>query len=288
MKLTGRERNLLIFAVVFCTLLIYGNYVLIPQYGKIQKLQSDIARKEDTLEKLLSNSSDVKQKIAKAQSEISDMLEVIPYTRDTESLLKSLDSMITTSGMQQQSIQFNEESKSAEANGNNGGNDTQSQQPQYSIVPVSMDIKGSYIQAVNLLTLLEDSKRLFNYKNISMSVDENGGIDMNLSLEYYSMGRDMEVDSEKIKGSGKENPFEPLVKPEAAQQSAVPGEIPQNIDDMLNQEFQKLFESMFQGIIKETSQANPQNPESQNTQQPQDSENQGVQAQLDMQNNQGQ
>lgn len=288
MKLTIRERNLLIFAVIFCTLLLYGNYVLIPQYRKIQQLQSDIAQKEDTIRKLLSNSPDVKQKIAKAQMKISDMLEVIPYTKDTESLLKSLDSMITASGLQQQNIQFGEENKITETDGNDEGKNMESRASQYTIIPVTVDLKGNYRQAINILALLEGSKRLFNYKNVRMNVDENGDIDINLSLEYYSMGKNMEVDSEKIEGSGKENPFEPLMKPETATQDTNGGKAPQGIDETLNQEFKKLFESMFQNIIPKNGEANPQSPESQNIQQSKSSENQGVQVQQDIQNNQGQ
>lgn len=250
MKISRRDRNLLIFTALFCAFILYGNFVFVPQYNRIHLLQDEIAKKEQTITDTLSTINNIDSKISSTRSEISSMLEIIPYTKDTESLLKSLDGIIATSGIEQVAISFGDESE-PESSTNSDNNNEEAQKPAYSVIPVDISAKGTYRQAINTMALLENQKRLFNYKGIGMTADENGNVSLDLSLEYYSLGRDMEIDTQRIEGSGKENPFEPIIRPGTPETETPAGtSTPEGIGDMLDQEFQNLFESMFQSIIQ--------------------------------------
>ncbi len=211
MKINRRDKNLLIFTLIFCFFAYYTGHVFVPQYKKIHTLQEEIANKESIITDTAAVLNGIDGEISSSPSEITSVLDIVPNAKDTEFLLKSLDGVIAAGGMNQTGIGFGDESRcELPGYGNNKG----AIKVKYNVVPVDIKLKGTYRQAINTMALLESQKRLFNYKSIDMTADQNGNINLSLSLEYYSMGKDAEAVTQETQGGGKDDPFQPIIKSE--------------------------------------------------------------------------
>jgi Tfp pilus assembly protein PilO len=181
MKISRKDKKLLIFTLLFCLFVCYGNFVFKPRYDRLKFLHKEISRKERFITE--THSAVKRDRGVPATSNISLFNDIVPKTKESESLLKTIDMVIAKGGMQQISISFGEESRQKlSLEGDNFS---------YNMLPVDIHLKGTYSQAINTLALLENQKRFFNYKSLDMVADEKGNINLSISLKYYSMGKNM-------------------------------------------------------------------------------------------------
>ncbi|KHO62366.1 pilus assembly protein PilO [Thermoanaerobacter sp. YS13] len=248
MKLTGRERALIYFAVILGFFALYYQYYLTPKILEIRNLSIELKNKRQILEQVTTlNNKSLKEGLDKQQTQLKELSIILPEERDIEIFLFNLQQMINDTGVKAKSLNFENQGQSQKETSNVKKED-------FVTIPVNITVSGNYDEIIAFLKEIQNSKRLCNIQSFSIVKDQNQqNLLLTLQIFIYSMkdsgGTSIQSDFSK----GKNDPFKSLYDNTRNEQSnnveqSSASQSPQNLQNI---DVNKIINDTIEKVLKE-------------------------------------
>lgn len=200
MKLSNREKNLIVIAGTLLVVFIVLRFLIQPQMQKIQGLKEELEIKTLSSEevKLLVASRDtVKSQIEEKEKTIAQMKEKYYAQLAQEEIIWTINTSAENVNLQLESLSF----QNLEVN----------ESTPYRSLQVKVPFKGDYNGIMGFLANLRRNGKHIILENMLLKNQENGLLAGEFLLGFYSASEDMSKSSFQGKVSEKnKNPFQPF------------------------------------------------------------------------------
>ncbi|WP_425060714.1 hypothetical protein SCACP_14570 [Sporomusa carbonis] len=170
---TKHKLYILGLGVVLLTTLFYI-LVLSPQRDRIAELKSEYqaeSQRVKTIEAFAMNHPDLDQYLNELDNKLAQSDNKLPGQPEVGEFLKDVEQAAKGSG-----IQLSEIKPSPAAN-----------KESYREIPVEINVKGTYLQTLDFIKKLEDSRRFNAVTNVNIQAKQ-GSLESKLNLIIYSYG----------------------------------------------------------------------------------------------------
>lgn len=162
----------IIASIIFaaCGLLVIG--FLLPKYEDIQSAREAIDIRQAKFEErsaLINNAAGMEKKYKQNLDNINNLAFLIPSKKQNDQVLSGISEMVNQSGLRLLEISM--------------ADTTQSALDQYKPTIVSVRLSGDYLAFFNFLKLLEQSIRLYDLREITISQDTATKTSLNFELK---------------------------------------------------------------------------------------------------------
>lgn len=251
MKISKREKVLLMILGIIIVIGCYYKFVYIQQNEMINQLNKEKSQDEQKIITIRNYASSIGKresdiKILKAQIQ-NKTLDIVPDIKE-EKIIVDLDNILNNSNLDGYSITFSDvsvqpiSSKKQEqkqdvkdplqdlvnqyngksiihssTNENNSDNKSNANKDKNSVsaekMTVNINLKGSYINVINLIKNIENYSKKIIISNIKLAQDAKSGTSGIVTLDYYGIPKVTDEDKDFLKWEynnkyGRDNPFE--------------------------------------------------------------------------------
>lgn len=163
-----RSLSLLLTAVLLIGALIFYTNILKPEYNRIQTLRGELAAKKvlfDDRKVIIDRVKDLLTNYQSAMKLQKDISLALPFTADTAPLFNQIFSHGRNSGLQLQSLGFNQIPPNQDGLG---------------VVQMTLNLRGSYPSLKTFLQLVETNTRVMDVSRLTITGDT-----YNLTINAY-------------------------------------------------------------------------------------------------------
>lgn len=218
MKLTNRERVLILLALVIGIIALYYQFILSSQLSNISKLKNEVTSLKTESNKYdMLNLKNLNESLTKVEQKINTTNEELPDYENIEEFIVSLDNIIASTGVNFKEINFqnngnqgqNQNPPQQNLQQQNGGNSKS--QKKYVEIPVNISVTGNYNNISAFISEIQKLKRINDIKSLEILNDkESDSLTLNMSLVIYSMNQKGGSYLKPSSTTGRSNPFKPL------------------------------------------------------------------------------
>lgn len=174
LRLSEREKTLLLVLILACLVLVFNYYVYRPIQQRVAELEAQAEEKQESAQMAMeieSNPAVYHEKIAKAMDEAAPILKMLPKYPQESVFVNQIGILASETGLKVQQV---EPSKPvAESN--------------YYRIPVKIVLKGKYDQILNFLQALdEDPPRLLHFRAWNLNLQQDGAYDLTLEVDIFA------------------------------------------------------------------------------------------------------
>jgi len=192
-NLSKSDRMVLIGIGILCVLFLYYQFLINPALIKISDLNLQIATKRQTVEDIQSMeiiNGKLKKKIVTLKSKYDASKTLLPTELRDPEIEDELNKLAISNAVTMTSMSFGSSSEynsGAVATTNTAtAASTSAQNNKLMLVPVAMNISGTYKDIMNYIIALEKASRISEVQNISIFKDDvNKSIKVGLVINYY-------------------------------------------------------------------------------------------------------
>ncbi|RKD34588.1 hypothetical protein [Thermohalobacter berrensis] len=239
MKLTKREKKMLIILLIVAISALYYNFLLSPQLNKINALEKSLEeykQKVSLLDNKIMENKNINREYKVLNARISSMyIRFLPEIIQ-EKIIVILDNMLVSSDLESENISFSEpEIKSLEEKDekeeeyqienlvkeflgykNNNKNEENSIEngniPRVKVMNVEIDFRGTYEELINFIRLVENYEKEILINRLNVVNQDSDNLIGFMELQFYSIPKIHNQDKEFITWNivndyGKNNPF---------------------------------------------------------------------------------
>jgi type IV pilus assembly protein PilO len=230
MKLSKRESNLLVIVLVGLAVYTYYNFFLSNIIDRYLSLKKDMKINQQQLLSLQKDKNDIDfliKEIEKSKKQIAEMEMLIPSSKKVPEIITQLESLSKGAGVKLTGIVF--ESDPKEKKEEKQPTDKGQLKPQNNInnvndndyveIPIQLNLEGSYNNIISFLATMENFKRLYNIRNITLNKkqgDTGENLEMQLGISTFAIKYNQKLMEEPTtydfmnKNYGRQNPFKSL------------------------------------------------------------------------------
>lgn len=166
-------------------LALAGLFVLRPVVGLLTKHTGEISQARAETASLTKKSAELKQlkeTLPGYQSQYASALEGLPKTKDVAGYQTTLEDLAKLTGI---NLTLVDTSGSAQQGGKSGTTATQAPQMVggFPVIPVRMEISGSYAQTLDFLQRLESMSRFTRVTGLGLSADTTGTLKTTINAQ---------------------------------------------------------------------------------------------------------
>jgi len=186
LKLPAKIRAIILVVVLVLEVVAFYFVMYSPELEKLDQLKGQLVKLDSQVAQkrvIAGGLEKFKQEYAKAQEELKRALEKLPDKKEIPSLLTSISSAAKDQGMEIQLFRPGAEFK----------------QDFYAVVPVSLEMKGTYHETALFFESLARLTRIVNVKDYSMQ-GSGGGVSVKCNVETYRFLDPSEIQSAKNSG----------------------------------------------------------------------------------------
>ncbi|MGF7397061.1 type 4a pilus biogenesis protein PilO [Thermoanaerobacterium thermosaccharolyticum] len=221
MKLTARERILIVILLIVALFSLYYQFILTRQLAVIDELRQDVVNlKAEVTSYNKINLNNIKNSLADINQKIDISNEELPDYENIEEFIVSLDDIISSTGVNFEEINFNS-NQGQEQSVNNQQAKSNSNKNNYTEIPVNIKVTGDYASITAFIRDIQTLKRINDIKSLEITSDsKSNGLLLDMNIVIYSMNKKGGSYLEAPSMKGKSDPFKPLIEENQNPQSS--------------------------------------------------------------------
>ncbi|WKV08976.1 type 4a pilus biogenesis protein PilO [Thermoanaerobacterium sp. CMT5567-10] len=221
MKLTAREKVLIVVLLIVASFSLYYQFILTTQIAVIDKLKQDVVNlKAEVTSYNKINLNNIKDSLININQKIEISNEELPDYENIEEFIVSLDDVISSTGVNFEEINFNS-NQGQEQSVNNQQAKSSNNKNNYTEIPVNIKVTGGYANITAFIRDIQTLKRINDIKSLEITSDnKSNGLLLNMNIVIYSMNKKGGSYLEAPSIKGKSDPFKPLIEENQNPQSS--------------------------------------------------------------------
>ncbi|MBE0067731.1 type 4a pilus biogenesis protein PilO [Thermoanaerobacterium thermosaccharolyticum] len=221
MKLTARERILIVILLIVALFSLYYQFILTRQLAVIDELRQDVVNlKAEVTSYNTINLDNIKSSLTSINQKIEISNQELPDYANIEEFIVSLDDIISSTGVNFEEINFNS-NQGQEQSVNNQQAKSSNNKNNYTEIPVNIKVTGDYASITAFIRDIQTLKRINDIKSLEITSDNgSNGLLLDMDIVIYSMNKKGGSYLEAPSMKGKSDPFKPLIEENQNPQSS--------------------------------------------------------------------